>query len=162
MKIEVYCDGSSSGNATGPGGWGYIVLVDGAKLSEGSGHLSKTTNNIAELTAAIEGLQYVASNPALAGGETWLISDSQLVLRYATGEYKCRKFHLVPLYIKLRKLYGDLKAQTRWVKGHAGDTYNEACDILAKAAKDRGSQVSITQDNQDVAGHAESGKAASS
>jgi len=64
-----------------------------------------------------------------------LVSDSQLVLRYASGEYQCRKPHLVPLYCKLRQLHNKLNIKTRWVKGHSGDLHNERCDILAKTAR---------------------------
>jgi ribonuclease HI len=141
MLIEIYCDGSSEGNSTGKGGWAYVLVVDGVKATEGSGHLAKATNNIAEITAAISGLKAASSyirncsTPNDDGLGVTLISDSQLVLRYATGEYQCKKWHLVPLYIELRKLYKEIGATTRWVKGHAGDPNNERCDELAKAAK---------------------------
>lgn len=138
MKVELYCDGSSEGNSSGRGGWAYVVVADGVKVHEANGHLSVATNNIAEITAACEGLAWFLGPTGLhaSATEVVLVSDSQLVLRYATGEYKCKAFHLVPLYIKLRKLYGQAKATTRWVKGHNGDTYNELCDQLAKSAKE--------------------------
>jgi ribonuclease HI len=136
VKLEVYCDGSSEGNSTGSGGWAYVIVRDGEKVHEASGHLNVATNNIAEITAAIEGLTYVLGQSGLCDAEEIvLVSDSQLVLRYATGEYKCKAFHLVPYYIKLRKLYGQAKAKTRWVKGHSGDKFNEECDVLAKAGR---------------------------
>lgn len=144
MKIEVYTDGSAT-TADKPGGWAYVIVVEGQKQSEGSGHLPKATNNVAEITAAIEGLKaaslYAANangNAGRAPGSTYdieLVSDSQLVLRYATGEYQCRKYHLIPLYIQLKKHFQAAKATTRWVRGHSGDTYNEQCDKLAKAAR---------------------------
>ncbi len=135
MKIEVYTDGSATTRDL-PGGWAFVVLVDGTKTHEASGHLSKATNNVAEITAAIEGLSYVAGMQGLVGSdEIVLVSDSQLVLKYATGEYKCKAFHLAPLFIKLRNLHGQLNLKTRWVKGHSGDTYNEQCDKLAKSAR---------------------------
>ena len=144
MKIEVYTDGSAT-TADKPGGWGYVILVDGVKHSEASGGLQKATNNVAEITAAIEGLRAASLLQANANGNARtdgvndvsieLISDSQLVLRYATGEYQCRKYHLLPLYLELRKHYRSTGATTRWVRGHSGDTYNEQCDKLAKAAR---------------------------
>jgi ribonuclease HI len=146
MKIEVYTDGSAT-TADKPGGWAYVLIIDGKEFTRQNGGLASATNNVAEITAAIEGLgaairlknnssSNVDPNANVdPSSDVELISDSQLVLKYATGEYKCKAMHLVPLYIKLRKLYAEAKATTRWVKGHAGDEYNEVCDKLAKAAR---------------------------
>jgi ribonuclease HI len=135
MHVEVYCDGSAT-TGDQPGGWAFVILVDGNKITEGSGHLAKATNNVAELTAAIRGLEHVLNSPSLSGAVSiTLVSDSQLVLKYANGQYQCRKYHLVPLYCKLRQLHDKLKVTTRWVKGHSGEEHNERCDALAKAAR---------------------------
>jgi ribonuclease HI len=153
MLIEVYSDGSGT---TGdlPGGYGYVVCVNGIKVAEGSGHLPKATNNVAELTAAISGLEYAASHD-LAGVDgscsdinVVLVSDSQLVLGYASGAYQCRKPHLLPLMLQLRKVYRQLGATTRWVKGHNGDPNNERCDVLAKSARTNGSAQPEDSDDQ--------------
>ena len=141
MKIEVYTDGSAT-IATKPGGWGYVIVIDGQEYQRQNGGLPLATNNVAEITAAIEGLDRViqlksSGSPNIdPNADVELVSDSQLVLRYATGEYRCKAMHLVPLYIKLRKLYGQANATTRWVRGHAGDHFNEVCDKLAKAARE--------------------------
>ena len=109
--------------------------------------MPKATNNVAELTAAIAGLEYISTNdvPGVhnpAGGvdeeiSVCLVSDSKLVLGYATGEYQCKAMHLLPLCLKLRKLYRSFSATTRWVRGHTGDEHNERCDVLAKAAREQ-------------------------
>jgi len=144
--VEIFSDGSAT-TADLPGGWAYVILVDGVKQRENSGSLAKATNNVAELTGAIEGLRDVASDPVLSKATTiTLVADSQLVLKYATGEYQCRKYHLVPLYIQLRKYFGQLKATTRWVRGHTGDEQNERCDELAKAAREAQSTQSVHKD----------------
>lgn len=141
MLVQVYSDGSAT-TADKPGGWAFVVVVDGTELTRSNGGLPSATNNVAEITAAIEGLKWVnvAQNngaiPCKANVQIELISDSQLVLKYATGEYKCRKMHLVPLYLELRKQFQALGASTRWVKGHNGDEYNEICDQLAKAGRE--------------------------
>jgi ribonuclease HI len=133
VKVEIYCDGSGQ-TGDGPGGWGFCVVVDGLERVRRKGHLPKATNNVAEISAAIEGMDYVLGDPQLCGADDIsIVSDSQLVLKYATGEYNCKAYHLVPFYIKLRKKFQQLKATTRWVKGHSGDKYNEICDELAKA-----------------------------
>lgn len=140
MKLEIYCDGSAT-IATKPGGWAFVVVLDGNEIHRQNGGLQKATNNMAEISAAINGLEWFIAaknngSPDLADvKEVELVSDSQLVLRYANGEYGCKAQHLVPLYIKLRNLYNASTATTRWVKGHNGDHYNEICDELAKAAR---------------------------
>lgn len=151
MIFEVYSDGSAT-TADKPGGYAFVICLDGVKIGEGSGHLPKATNNVAEVTAAICGLEALMAtkefqqnnagpNPAVQQ-QVVLVSDSQLVLGYASGQYQCRKYHLLPLYLKLRKLYGALGAETKWVKGHSGEEHNERCDVLAKTARATGQNSS--------------------
>lgn len=135
--IEVFSDGSGNTMAS-DGGFGWRIVVDGVFLEEGSGYLPKATNNTAELTAAIEGLNR-ADAIILQNGwqmaKVVLISDSQLVLNYANGKWRCKAEHLKPLRATLQQVYNKLDADTRWVKGHAGDPNNEACDKLAGGAR---------------------------
>jgi len=138
-KLEIYCDGSSEGNSTGCGGYGYVIVLDGEPIGQGSGHLPQATNNTAELTAAVKGMHCALGLISLMETkpeEVSLVSDSKLVLGYADGSYRCKALHLAPLCIDLRKAYTLLKAKTRWVKGHNGDRFNEMCDKLAKNAKE--------------------------
>ena len=61
MKIEVYTDGSAT-TSEKPGGWGYVIVIDGVKHSEGSGRMETATNNDAELEGAIMGLAAALNN----------------------------------------------------------------------------------------------------
>lgn len=136
-KIEVYSDGSGN-SFDSDGGYGFVVLVDGVKVKEGSGYLASATNNTAELTAAIQGLKYADAYmqaAKLTSAEVILISDSQLTLGYASGLYKCKALHLTPLFLEIKGIYNKLNANTKWVKGHNGDQYNELCDQLAGEAR---------------------------
>jgi ribonuclease HI len=141
MLIEVYSDGSAT-TSDKPGGYGFVICVDGVKVCEGSGSFPRGSNNFAEISAAISGLEYVASydltgvDVSNTEPDIVLISDSKLVCGYADGSYQCRKPHLLPLMLKLRKVYRKLGAKTRWVRGHSGDEFNEVCDRLAKAARE--------------------------
>jgi ribonuclease HI len=154
MLIEIFCDGSSDGKSGGMAGWAYVICVDGVKVAEGAGQVSNASNNVAEVVGAIRGLDHVATTDItgctlhgdteadgrVAGTDSEpkvvLISDSQLTLRWATGEYRCKKWHLIPYVIELRKALERLKATTRWVRGHSGNEHNERCDVLAKAARE--------------------------
>lgn len=134
MIIEVYSDGSSDGKSGGVGGWAFIVLIDGVKVHEASGSEQKATNNTMELLSATMGLEYVAATYPQCADVT-LISDSQLALRWATGEYRVKKPHLLPYVLRIRKVFRQLNAKTRWERGHSNEPNNERCDLLAKAAR---------------------------
>ena len=130
--VEVWSDGSAT-TAENPGGWAFVVIVDGAKVHEASGGLQSCTNNVAELTAALEGLKYATAN--YPQDEITLISDSMLVLNYTIGKWQCKKLHLAMLHAGLRKLHSSFNIGTKWVRGHTGVEHNERCDELAKAER---------------------------
>jgi len=86
LKIEVYADGSGT-TAKTPGGYGFVVVLDGKDVYEGSGHLEFATNNDCELRSAIEGLDslhYHFEPEELI--DVWLVSDSEIILGWASGE----------------------------------------------------------------------------
>ena len=149
-KLEVYCDGSGNTFAS-DGGYGFRVIDSGKVITEGSGYIPSATNNVAELTAAIEGLKaaktYINSKVLQPGEEikVEIVSDSQLTLGYASGKYQCKAQHLTKLYIEIRKLYKELNASVRWVRGHNGDEHNEACDKLAKQGRES-KGISVSKD----------------
>lgn len=135
MKIEVYSDGSGTTKAT-PGGYGYVVVVDGAKKYEGSGHIPFATNNDCELQGAIEGLStlhYNFDQDELT--DVWLVSDSEIILGWASGERAFKQEEKILKYQQLKNLMVEFKTKTRWVPGHSGEQFNERCDKLANAAR---------------------------
>lgn len=147
MKIEVYSDGSATVSSK-PGGWGYVVVVDGQFHSEGSGYVEAATNNDMELEAAIQGLSAavkIAFEPIQILGKfdpvelippsITLISDSKLILGWASGEYAFKQAAKFERYRKLRDIVKQFYVVTKWVKGHSGDPNNERCDRLANQAR---------------------------
>lgn len=138
LKIDVYTDGSAT-IATKPGGYAFVLVVDGQQYSEGSGHMAMATNNDAELEAAIQGL---AATLKITMGlllqnqpEVTLVSDSQIILGWANGNIRFKQEHKMAKYEALRSLMKRLSAKTRWVEGHSGEQYNERCDKLANLAR---------------------------
>ena len=146
MKIEVYSDGSSDGKSGGIGGWAFVIILDGTKVHEANGSEQKATNNTMEILGSIMGMEYVAATYPQCEDVT-IISDSQVVLRWATGEYQVKKMHLLPYVLRLRKMFRQLNAKTRWERGHAGEPNNERCDELSKAARETSNNQS--QQNKD-------------
>jgi ribonuclease HI len=144
MKIEVWTDGSAT-TKDKPGGYGWVIVVDDNFYSEGSGSIPNATNNDAELQAAIMGLAHVLKewNEGHLGGskiETLgsitLVSDSQIILGWASGRYRFKQEDKLKKFIELQYLVDKLSVKTRWVEGHTGVEWNERCDKLAGIARD--------------------------
>lgn len=139
MKIEVYSDGSAT-IATKPGGYGWVLVIDGQKVDEGSGYMPLASNNDAELEAAIQGLAKVlkmrVDGQIPIGTHTvTLVSDSQIVLGWVSGMFRFKQKAKMQKYEQLMYLVRKLNVQTRWVEGHTGDEHNERCDTLANMAR---------------------------
>ncbi len=55
-EVLIWTDGACQRNP-GPGGWAAVVCWEDGAVEEHSGGLPQTTNNIMEMTAALEGLR---------------------------------------------------------------------------------------------------------
>lgn len=97
----VACDGASRGNP-GPAGAGVqITDADGDVLAEVAEGLGAATNNVAEYTAVIRGLERARD---LGATDVLLRSDSQLLINQLTGRYRVKSPHLHPLHRRVREL----------------------------------------------------------
>lgn len=141
IRIEIFTDGSAT-IAENPGGYGWVLIVDGIKHSEGNGHVEKGTNNDLELEAAIHGLtavyKFVIEQKKQGNNgpfEVLLRSDSQLVLFWADGSHRFKQLDKLPRYNILRELFKRLNATSKWVQGHSGHEHNERADLLANLGR---------------------------
>lgn len=128
--IHVWTDGACSGNP-GPAGIG-VVVIDGKDQQEISEYLGQGTNNIAELTAILRGLQVVVDRKRTVV----VYSDSAYSIGLLTQAWKAKaNKELVEELRGVCKQFTDL----RFVKvaGHAGIPLNEKVDQLATAAVSR-------------------------
>ncbi len=128
--IHVWTDGACSGNP-GPAGAG-VVVIDGSERTELSEYLGEGTNNIAELTAILLGLELVTERkrPVI------VYSDSSYSIGLLTQNWKAKKnIELVEQLRAVCRQFTDL----RFVKvaGHAGIPLNERTDELAREAVTR-------------------------
>jgi ribonuclease HI len=124
----AYADGACRGNP-GPGGWGALIVAPDGTSEELNGADPATTNNKMELTAAIEALRRIPRGAAAV-----LRSDSQYLVNTMNRNWKRNANR--DLWEQL-----DVEAELRevsfeWVRGHAGDEFNERADRLANLAID--------------------------
>ena len=140
--VTIYTDGACSGNP-GPGGWGAILSYNGRE-KELSGGERQTTNTRMELTAVISALEALREPCAVE-----LYSDSKYVIdalskgwaeswRKKNWIKSDKKPALNPdLWERLLDLTAVHTMRYHWVKGHADNEYNNRCDALAVAERDR-------------------------
>lgn len=139
---KIYTDGACSGNP-GPGGWGLVCITNDEEYhpwrqQRGFRH---TTNNRMELMAAIAALNMLRVTKT----SIEIISDSKYVTdainkgwleTWAKEGYK--KPANADLWQKLHSLLEKVKenheVKFTWVKGHAGNKWNEMADKLAVEA----------------------------
>ena len=130
-RVTINCDGAARGNP-GPAGAGAIVVdEEGAVLAEVAEGLGETTNNVAEYTAVIRGLEEAKR---LGAHEVLLRSDSQLLINQLTGRYRVKAPHLQPLHRRVRALLvGFAKVDLE----HVPRERNAEADRLANLGVDR-------------------------
>ena len=135
--IKIYIDGACSGNP-GIGGWGVVILENDNDPVFLKGGGNQTTNNRMELTAAIKALQHF-KNPE----ELTIVTDSKYVkdgIQSWIANWKKNGWKTASKKpVKNKELWLELDSEIskhninwEWVKGHAGDTYNEKADFLAR------------------------------
>jgi len=131
--IQVWTDGACTGNP-GPAGLG-VVIVDGKERRELSEFLGEGTNNIAELTAILRGLETIRAHAK--DRPVVVYSDSAYSIGLLTQAWKAKANK--DLVEELRALCREF-ADLRFVKvaGHAGIPLNERVDQLARDAITRG------------------------
>jgi ribonuclease HI len=154
MELEIYTDGGCSGNP-GPGGWAYVIIGEPAEtgkaasadsriIAEKWGAEKDTTNNRMELSAVIAALEFLPGS-GLNPEKITLFTDSQYVQKgitqwiHAWKRNNWRTSSKTPvknreLWLRLDALSGALPIRWAWVKGHAGNRFNERCDRMTQDA----------------------------
>ncbi len=135
--IVIYTDGACSGNP-GIGGWGVVILEEKKNEILLNGGNNNTTNNRMELTAAIEALKSFQNKENIT-----LVTDSKYVKdgiqswiqNWKKNGWKTSNKKPVKnkeLWKELDELIVKHNIIWEWVKGHAGNKYNEKADYLAR------------------------------
>ena len=130
MRLTVSIDGASRGN---PGAAGIGVVVcdeNGAVLKEISEYIGETTNNVAEYTALIRGLEEAL---AMGAESVHLRTDSELLAYQLSGTYKVKAPHLRRLNESARALVN--KFRTVSLARVSRDQNAQADALATKAAQ---------------------------
>jgi ribonuclease H / adenosylcobalamin/alpha-ribazole phosphatase len=105
-RVIVACDGAARGNP-GPAGIGVVVTdSDGETLAEIAQGIGEATNNVAEYTAAREGLRRAKE---LGATDVLLRSDSHLMIEQLAGRYKVRNERLKRLHAEVTEIASGLE-----------------------------------------------------
>lgn len=126
-NLIIYIDGASKGNP-GPSGIGVVICKDNETLKNVAVYIGTATNNIAEYSALITGLEECLKMKA---DSVKVNTDSQLLSRQINGEYKVKCGHIKTLYARARELMtavGNVSVQ------HIPREENTFADKLANSA----------------------------
>ena len=131
MKARLSTDGGARGNP-GPAAYGYVIEdEDGTVLAAHGERIGIATNNVAEYSALIAGLEKARE---LGVGEVEVVSDSELMVKQMRGEYRVKNEALRELSLEAGRLARQIGSVSyRAVRRE----HNELADRLVNEALDR-------------------------
>jgi ribonuclease HI len=130
VKARLFTDGGARGNP-GPAAYGFVLeSEDGTVLAAEGEAIGTATNNVAEYSGLIAGLQKAVE---LHVPQVEVVSDSELMVKQMRGEYRVKNE-------ALRELYDEATALARRVGNveyrHVKRAHNELADKLVNDALD--------------------------
>lgn len=125
----MYIDGAARGNP-GPAAYAVVLSRPGQPVVEEAAPIGTATNNVAEYTALVEGLELAAE---LGVKKLAVFSDSELLVKQMNGEYRVKNPDLLELYQDAKRLTGRFETVTlthvrREQNRRADEIGNEALD----------------------------------
>ena len=134
MKAKLFTDGGSRGNP-GPAAYGFVLEAeDGTVLDARGEAIGVATNNVAEYSALIAGLERAR---LLAVTEVEVVSDSELLVKQMRGEYKVKNAALRELSLDAARLAREIGKVTYTAVRRE---HNELADRLVNEALDAAGQ----------------------
>ena len=130
MKAKLFTDGGSRGNP-GPAAYGFVIEAeDGHVLAAQGEAIGTATNNVAEYSGLVAGLERAAE---LGVRELEVVSDSELLVKQMQGEYRVNNEALKELWEEAT----DLERRFSRVRYTAvRRAHNELADRLVNEALD--------------------------
>jgi ribonuclease HI len=132
VKAKLSTDGGARGNP-GPAAFGYVLETeDGTVLAAHGERIGVATNNVAEYRALVEGLRKANE---LQVDQVEVVSDSELLVRQMSGDYKVKNEALRRLYEEATGLADRFRKVTYTAVRRE---HNELADRLVNEALDAG------------------------
>jgi ribonuclease H / adenosylcobalamin/alpha-ribazole phosphatase len=130
VKARLSTDGGARGNP-GPAAYGYVLETDDGTVLDARGEaIGIATNNVAEYRALVAGLAKAAE---LGVDDLEVVSDSELLVKQMTGEYRIKNKALMELSLEATRH----ARQIRTVRYKAvRREHNELADRLVNEALD--------------------------
>jgi ribonuclease HI len=130
VKARLFTDGGSRGNP-GPAAYAFVLEAeDGTVLDSHGEAIGVATNNVAEYSALVAGLERAVE----AGiDELEIVSDSELVVKQMRGEYKVKNAALQDLFLDASRLARRIHKVTYTAVRRE---HNELADRLVNEALD--------------------------
>jgi ribonuclease HI len=132
VKARLSTDGGARGNP-GPAAYGYVLEADdGTVLAAHGEAIGVATNNVAEYRALVAGLEKAVE---VGVDELQVVSDSELLVKQMTGEYRVKNQALRALSLEAARLARRIE-RVRWTAVRR--EHNELADRLVNEALDAG------------------------
>jgi ribonuclease HI len=130
VKARLWTDGGARGNP-GPAAFAYVLEADDGTVLDARGEaIGVATNNVAEYSALVAGLERAAE----AGvRELEVRSDSELMVKQMRGEYRVKNADLRALFLEASRA---ARAVGRVSYTHVRREHNELADRLVNEALD--------------------------
>ncbi len=126
VKLLIRVDGSCIPN---PGNMaiGVVIYRDGQLWKKINEIIGQGTNNIAEYSAVIRGLEEIKGIPSHS---VQFYCDSQLIVKQLNGQFKVKNKKMIPLYEKIQELVKEIKAPVFFIWNRREN--NQMADHLAR------------------------------
>jgi ribonuclease HI len=131
VKARLFTDGGSRGNP-GPAAYAFVLEAeDGTVLDARGEAIGVATNNVAEYSALVAGLERAIETGV---DELEVVSDSELMVKQMRGEYKVKNRALQDLFLDASRLGRKVGRVTYTAVRRE---HNELADSLVNEALDR-------------------------
>jgi len=133
VKAKLFTDGGSRGNP-GPAAYAFVLEAeDGTVLDARGEAIGVATNNVAEYSALVAGLERAVE---VGVDELEVVSDSELLVKQMRGEYRVKNRALQDLFLDASGLARKIRRVTYTAVRRQ---HNELADSLVNEALDAAS-----------------------